>query len=595
MLEKIGDTDKAIQSLSGNLKTVGGIEWKLRAGLELSKDDEEQYADQIKEAVTNAQNVIDSQGYTVSLATDLLLGSNSSIGMENDKFYAGLDAQINALQKKLNKKISTAVKNGVDIDTDDAIQKLLGKITDITDAVTGAESEAQLQTIGLKYSGKELNSDTFKALSKDIAKYEKQVTSGAQQAYQTSMTNLNARLSMGDISKKQYNTEKSKLEEGYYKTRADAYSKGTDYITNTIQSAYPGVKTAMEQLSTKMDTELKAAMDKGITGRDLDAKMQSVAEESLKGLKVDKTTKNAISELYKNGLDDIYQQMADIRSEISQAGYDAPESLRNSIETTDSILAVSGGKTDAQTLLGDKIGKNAEYSTMVQAAAKTGGTVPENMAKGILEGKAKVSDAVNVLYDQVESVARSRQIMAPEAVTINTAGAAKAVSNSKGDLSKTKIRSTATTVRDKTGVHTIYRNALGGIYNRQILTTVAEEGAEAIIPLDGSNRGKNLWMRAGQMLGMFGKNTQSVSAQRDIAAYNSVKGSAVKSSKTSAGQVSGNTGQPITVKYSPKIVIEGSADKKAVEQALDISQKKFEQLMDRYNRTHKRISFGGAS
>ena len=232
---------------------------------------------------------------------------------------------------------------------------------------------------------------------------------------------------------------------------------------------------------------------------------------------------------------------------------------------------------------------------MVQAAAKTGGTVPENMAKGILEGKAKVSDAVNVLYDQVESVARSRQIMAPEAVTINTAGAAKAVSNSKGDLSKTKIRSTATTVRDKTGVHTIYRNALGGIYNRQILTTVAEEGAEAIIPLDGSNRGKNLWMRAGQMLGMFGKNTQSVSAQRDIAAYNSVKGSAVKSSKTSAGQVSGNTGQPITVKYSPKIVIEGSADKKAVEQALDISQKKFEQLMDRYNRTHKRISFGGAS
>lgn len=595
MLEKIGDTDKAIQSLSGNLKTVGGIEWKLRAGLELSKDDEEQYADQIKEAVTNAQNVIDSQGYTVSLATDLLLGSNSSIGMENDKFYAGLDAQINALQKKLNKKISTAVKNGVDIDTDDAIQKLLGKITDITDAVTGAESEAQLQTIGLKYSGKELNSDTFKALSKDIAKYEKQVTSGAQQAYQTSMTNLNARLSMGDISKKQYNTEKSKLEEGYYKTRADAYSKGTDYITNTIQSAYPGVKTAMEQLSTKMDTELKTAMDKGITGRDLDAKMQSVAEESLKGLKVDKTTKNAISELYKNGLDDIYQQMADIRSEISQAGYDAPESLRNSIETTDSILAVSGGKTDAQTLLGDKIGKNAEYSTMVQAAAKTGGTVPENMAKGILEGKAKVSDAVNVLYDQVESVARSRQIMAPEAVTINTAGAAKAVSNSKGDLSKTKIRSTATTVRDKTGVHTIYRNALGGIYNRQILTTVAEEGAEAIIPLDGSNRGKNLWMRAGQMLGMFGKNTQSVSAQRDIAAYNSIKGSAVKSSKTSAGQVSGNTGQPITVTYSPKIVIEGSADKKAVEQALDISQKKFEQLMDRYNRTHKRISFGGAS
>lgn len=632
MLEKIGDTDKAIQSLSGNLKTVGGIEWKLRAGLELSKDDEEQYADQIREAVTNAQNVIDSQGYTVSLATDLLLGSNSSIGMENDAFYAGLDAQINTLQKKLNKKISTAVKNGVDIDTDDAIQKLLGKITDITDAVTGAESEAQLQTIGLKYSGKELNSDTFKALSKDIAKYEKQVTSGAQEAYQTSMTNLNARLSMGDISKKKYNVEKSKLEEGYYQTRADAYSKGTDYITNTIQMAYPGVKAAMKQLSTKMDVELKAAMDKGITGRDLDAKMQSVAEESLKGLKVDKTTKNAISELYRNGLDDIYQQMADIRSEISQAGYDAPESLRKSIETTDTILAASGGKTEAQTLLGDKIGNNAEYSTMVQAAAKTGGTVPENMAKGILEGKAKVSDAVNALYDQVESVARSRQIMAPEAVTINTGNASAAT----GNLKTTKIRSTATTYRDASGDHTIYRNALGGIYDKEILTTVAEEGAEAIIPLDGSSRGKNLWLKAGQMLGMFGKykidiatgninsaNTsvsgpvvrnrniyQSTSGTeiysskistvaarpRDIAAYKSLVQTSANGSKLNKGTTNGEVhgAQPITVKYSPQIVIEGGADQKTVEKALDISQKKFEQLMERYNRSHKRVSFGGA-
>lgn len=604
MLEKIGDTDKAIQSLSGNLKTVGGIEWKLKAGLELSKDDEEQYADQIKEAVTNAQNVIDSQGYTVSLATDLLLGSNSSIGMENDVFYAGLDAQINTLQKKLNKKISAAVKNGVDIDTDDAIQKLLGKITDITDAVTGAESEAQLQTIGLKYSGKELNSDTFKALSKDIAKYEKQVTSGAQEAYQTSMTNLNARLSMGDISKKKYNVEKSKLEEGYYQTRADAYSKGTDYITNTIQTAYPGVKAAMKQLSTKMDVELKVAMDKGITGRDLDAKMQSVAEESLKGLKVDKTTKNAISELYKSGLDDIYQQMADIRSEISQAGYDTPESLRKSIETTDTILAASGGKTDAQTLLGDKIGNNAEYSTMVQAAAKTGGTVPENMAKGILEGKAKVSDAVNALYDQVESVARSRQIMAPEAVTINTAGAAKATSNTSGDLSKIKIRSTATTYHDANGDHTIYRNALGGIYDREILTTVAEEGSEAIIPLDGSSRGKNLWWKAGQMLGMLGKSQKSGGGQaplrkasatmpRDITVYESLKNVSVGEKQGTSGNA-GSPGQPVSVTYSPNIVINGATDQRTVEKALDISQRKFEQLMERYNRSHKRISFGGA-
>lgn len=592
MLDKIGDTDKSIQSLSDNLKTVGGIEWKMKAGLQLSKDDEEQYTDQIKDAITNAQNIIDSQGYTVSLATDLLLGSNSKIGDENDAFYAGLDAQMNTLQKKLNKKISAAVKNGVDIDKDAAIQNLLGKMTEITDAVTGAENKAQLQTIQLKYSGKELNGATFKELSKDIAKYEEQITSGAQEAYQTSMTNLNARLSLGDIDQKQYDSEKSQLEEGYFKTRAEAYSRGYQYIIDTIQSAYPELKGAMSNMSQKVDEALQDSMKGGLNANTLSERMNDIAKDAVSNLDLDKDTRNAIYDLFENGMNDVYNQMTDLKNEMANSGYEVPESLANNIETTDTMLATGGDKNDVLGLLGDKIGNSAEYTTLIKTAEKAGGQVPTYMADGIRSKENEVADAVDRLFERIQSQTDGKTLSL-RAVHIDAGMAGAAVRN---DLQNSDLKGSATTVRDKTGVHTIYRNALGGIYNRKILTTIAEEGAEAVIPLDGSNRGKTLWMRAGQMLGMFGKsNTQSVSAQRDIAAYNSIKGSAAKSSKTSAGQVSGNACQPITVTYSPKIVIEGSADKKAVEQALDISQKKFEQLMDRYNRTHKRISFGGAS
>lgn len=46
-------------------------------------------------------------------------------------------------------------------------------------------------------------------------------------------------------------------------------------------------------------------------------------------------------------------------------------------------------------------------------------------------------------------------------------------------------------------------NAKGGIYNRgAFLTTFAEESPEAAIPIDGSKRAKNLWLRTGQLLGM---------------------------------------------------------------------------------------------
>lgn len=46
-------------------------------------------------------------------------------------------------------------------------------------------------------------------------------------------------------------------------------------------------------------------------------------------------------------------------------------------------------------------------------------------------------------------------------------------------------------------------NAKGGIYSKgAFLTTFAEESPEAAIPIDGSKRAKNLWLRTGQMLGL---------------------------------------------------------------------------------------------
>ncbi|MBR1589515.1 MAG: phage tail tape measure protein [Acidaminococcaceae bacterium] len=49
-------------------------------------------------------------------------------------------------------------------------------------------------------------------------------------------------------------------------------------------------------------------------------------------------------------------------------------------------------------------------------------------------------------------------------------------------------------------------NAKGGIYNKgAFLTTFAEESPEAAIPIDGSKRAQNLWVRTGMMLGLIQK------------------------------------------------------------------------------------------
>ena len=57
---------------------------------------------------------------------------------------------------------------------------------------------------------------------------------------------------------------------------------------------------------------------------------------------------------------------------------------------------------------------------------------------------------------------------------------------------------------------TVAANAEGGIYRKgPFLTTFAEEGPEAAIPLDGSSRAVSLWQRAGQMLGLLPESSAS--------------------------------------------------------------------------------------
>ena len=56
----------------------------------------------------------------------------------------------------------------------------------------------------------------------------------------------------------------------------------------------------------------------------------------------------------------------------------------------------------------------------------------------------------------------------------------------------------------------VAHNATGGIYGKgAFLTTFAEDGPEAAIPLDGSNNALSLWQKAGEILGVLPGKEQS--------------------------------------------------------------------------------------
>lgn len=53
------------------------------------------------------------------------------------------------------------------------------------------------------------------------------------------------------------------------------------------------------------------------------------------------------------------------------------------------------------------------------------------------------------------------------------------------------------------GANQLPAYASGGIFNNPHIAMICEEGPEAVQPLDGSQRAKNIWQQTGQILGMF--------------------------------------------------------------------------------------------
>lgn len=101
-------------------------------------------------------------------------------------------------------------------------------------------------------------------------------------------------------------------------------------------------------------------------------------------------------------------------------------------------------------------------------------------------------------------------------------------------------------------------NAQGGIYRKgAFLTTFAEEGPEAAIPLDGSKRAKDLWYTAGNMLGLVPDNQSS-----DKGNYWNILDNLPVGSSTTNNTENNSVNQPINI--SIPVTVNGNADSNTV-------------------------------
>lgn len=584
MLESIGKTDDAIDSMSKSFKSITEIRWKVKAGFKIDKDDVDKYKSSVEEYVKSAKEAVESKGYTVSIATKLLLGDNSKIGKENDKFYSGLDDELNTLQKRLKKRINNAIKNGTDIDVDPVVQKTLKQISDITSSVTEAENEAKLQTIDLKYSGKNLTAEDFKQLTQDVKDYEEKAMEGYEEAHTTSLTNLNQRKASGKLSNKKYNAEKKEIDAAYYKQQQNTLARGSDYIVSTIEATYPKAKKAMKQLRTNLKKEFENIANQGISAKEPLSYLNAAVEKALSSIDLGEDAEG-ISILFKNGLSDIQTQMNDLQNQMKQKGIETTSAFGNGINDMEGLAAVSGSTRDALTILGDEIGNNDTWTAIIETCKKNGADIPQEIANGIDGNSTLVEGAVNRLSNKFDEAYKQSFENKHLSAFVTLEMATQATNNSRLDSSESTLYNTPIgpkqqkyggrqkTIKAK-------KNAKGGIYKNPVISMLAEKDNEAVIPLNNSPRSKALYQRTGELLGMsFTDDNTSYQQRRDVRLYNAVK------------KNSGASSEKVKITYSPVIQVNGNADEKTLTKVVKMSQAEFAKMMQKYMQANKRVKF----
>ena len=597
--DAISQSDSSFDSVNKSLEETRKSSWKINVGYKMTKDDYSSYGSEIQSYIKNAEKYAESRGYEMHLSTALLFGDGTTQDTDLTNTFKSAQAQLtsygNDLYDYLYNETNGALLDGaIDIDENKVVQELQEKMQKIIDDMADSKTQAQFDAIEMKYSGASLDADSFKQLQKDLRSQVSTTEKTASDAMTNAMQGYEYKKKIdSSYTDAQFEADKQAVQEAYNKKVTEANRKATQYMLKSIEDAYPGLNDTITQLAAKnkeiiqkytdmTNEETKSLWENnpGIAVNNMANELESAYDKS--GL--NKTDKKAVSKLL-DGMQDEIDALETQARQYTAMGKEIPKSLQNTLESLRTAEGIAEGYDGISNGILSSLLTDEDFQRFVnniddefsKSYLSVGQYAKNVYSKGYdintdvratLNTKTTVS-GLGTVDDAMDKIQNYMQQKAAAASGIDVNG--KLYSQIVNGPKKSK----------NVKIPGIAKNAKGGIYDRPLLTTFAEEGPEAAVPLDGSRRAKDLWIASGEMLGM-------VSRGRDRRLVGSFSGGKTKSA---GGQVQ-QSGE-LKIIYSPSVTIKGNASREDVTKALAINKNELARMIKQINREEKRKSFGG--
>lgn len=574
MLEAAGDTESELRDVTRALDDISKTSWKISAGFGAGKEESEIYASKVEDFITQTQEYIDAKGYEIHVAASLLFGEDSQNISQSDESMHELDAQITRYSDYVKSRVSKAMEDGIITDDEDkVIQLAVQQLNRMTTKISEAQTEAHFQSIEVKYGAKDLDKDTFLQLEDEITQYVNESSDAALQAYETTIASYNSKKGTAGYTDEQYEVDSENAKLAYFKKRAEYVSKGTEYLTNTIEDAYPKIAEEVERVKPSISASMKELFTENqdliLSGDSVS--WEHVLQKATEGVQISNTsTRDAIGKLYEQMLP-MKTEMENLAEQYRQAGEAIPQAIADGLAEINNIGALSGDADAIYGMIQKEIGNNPTYQSLIETAKEQGAYIPDSISEAISGNRTEVASSIDGMYAYSNNYFKQKFA---NGFDIDTP--IRFVYRASGEEQTDKPKS----ILDSIGTYTNPTpHAKGGIFNTPHVGLLAEAGPESYIPIDGSNNAISIWEKTGELLGVHGGQSTDERIYQGMTAH------------PSATAGIGVSGMSVQIVYNPSITIKGDASEANVRKAVSLGADDVVKIVKNYMDSQSRVSF----
>lgn len=283
--------------------------WKYKIGLEgkLSEEEIEEVKARVQNYIDSAEEVLSDQHYQFNTAVDVLLkpkegedsGSYDRIIETGNALFAQLQEELDANTKELTAQYELALEDGIiTADEQKIISDIQGKIAEIMEKVSNAETEASFEVSKMKFTTGDLSPESFQSFQSTLQSQLESYIAQQDEALTLSLSKLKLELNEGVITQEEYDEQLQSLVDGYNSNIETMTANVNKIQLDGIAEAFDGVGTA-EELQTAInellaegenpleitfdDINAKLDIGEGVLSEEAKANFTSVMQEAIKG------------------------------------------------------------------------------------------------------------------------------------------------------------------------------------------------------------------------------------------------------------------------------------------------------------------------